>query len=380
MSGLGDRLREAVESIRDRIDASVDRWEETVDSVRKRVDAAVGAVPGNMAGVGVVLFVVTVVMLLSGIPFVIPSQTFRLLNQTSTFAVYALVLLGLNMQFGDTGIVNFGPVLFFAAGAYGTALVTAVNPTYGMGLGMPWVTGVLAGVVVAMLVGGVIGLSTLRLRGDYLAMTTLAAAEIFRAVVRSYSGYFGGNKGISSLPNPVGAIAPNSDMRFLGLTLVFLSVLMIVYEGFRRLSGSPYGRVLRSILSDEDATRSVGKNTFVYKTQAFVYGAAIAGVGGSLWVLFQGSASPAMVSIDITILLWLGMMLGGPGNYRGVLGGLAFILLFRLIFSQTKGIIPVSAVRFNALRPILFGLLFVLIIRYRPAGIWGESERLEVFK
>ncbi|MFB6205783.1 MAG: branched-chain amino acid ABC transporter permease [Haloglomus sp.] len=364
-----DSVRNALEGVHDAFDTG-----------RDRLDSVVTTVPGNTAGIGVLLFVTTLLLLASGIPLAFPPQLFRLLNQLNAFAVYGLVLVGLNMQFGDTGIVNFGPVLFFGAGAYGTAVFTAVRPTYGMGLGMPLVVGIAAGILFAMLIGGFIGLSTLRLRGDYLAMTTLAAAEIFRAVVRSYSGVFGGNKGISSLPKPVQGLAVNNNVRFLGLTLFLLSALLIAYEGFRRLSDAPYGRVLRAILSDEDAARSVGKDTFVYKMQVFVYGAAIAGLGGSLWVLFQGSASPAMVSIDITILLWLGMMLGGPGNYRGVIGGLAAILLFRLLFSQTKGMIPVSAVRFNALRPVLFGLLFVLIIRYRPAGIWGESERLEVFK
>lgn len=351
-----------------------------VEAARTRVDVAVARVPGNMAGFGVVVVAVTLGLVLSRYPLVFPGQGFRLLNQVTAFAVYALVLLGLNMQFGDTGVVNFGPVLFFGVGAYSMAIVTAAQPIYGVGIGLPWFVGLVAAMVVALLVGGFIGLSTLRLRGDYLAMTTLAAAEIFRAVVRSYSEYFGGNKGISSLPKPVGALAVNDHVRFLALAVLFLAVVMIAYEGFRRLSAAPYGRVLRAILSDEDAARSVGKDTFTYKMQVFVYGAAIAGLGGGLWAVFQGNASPAMASIDITILLWLGMMLGGPGNYRGVLGGLGAILVFRLLFSQTKGLIPVSAVRFNALQPLLFGLLFVLIIRYRPAGLWGESERLEVFK
>jgi branched-chain amino acid transport system permease protein len=351
-----------------------------VESARNRVDEAVASVPGNMAGIGVGLFVATALLLVSGIAVPFPGQVFRLLNQGITFTVFAMVLVGLNMQFGDTGIANFGPVMFLAIGAYTTAIISAVEPIYGTGLGQPWLLAVLAGCVVSMVVGGFIGLTTLRLRGDYLAMVTLASAEIFRAIVRSYSGFFGGNKGISSLPNPVDPIAVSNNVRFLGLALLFLSVLLVVYEAFRRLSAAPYGRVLRGILADEDAVRSVGKNTFVYKMQVFVYGAAVAGLGGSLWVLFQGNASPSMVSIDITVTLWLGMMLGGPGNYRGVVGGLAAIMLFRLLFSQTKGLIGVSAVRFNALQPILFGIAFILIIRYRPAGIWGESERLEVFK
>jgi branched-chain amino acid transport system permease protein len=345
-----------------------------------RIDEVVASVPGRMAGIGLLLFVATILLLVSSIPLTFPPQLFRGLNQTITFTVFAMVLVGLNMQFGDTGIANFGPVMFLAVGAYTTAIVSAIEPIYGTGFGQPWVIAVLAGALVAGLVGGFIGLATLRLRGDYLAMVTLASAEIFRAIVRSYSEIFGGNKGISSLPNPVGPIAVNNNVRFLGLALLFGSVLLVVYEGFRRLSDAPYGRVLRGILADEDALRSLGKNTFRYKMGVFVYGAAIAGLGGGLWALFQGSVSPSMASIDITVTLWLAMMLGGPGNYRAVVGGLAGIMLFRLTFSQLKAVIPVTAVRFNALQPILFGILFVLVIRFRPAGLFGEAERLEVFK
>lgn len=342
--------------------------------------AILASVPGNVAGIGVVLFVVTLALLLSGIPLTFPPWMFLVLNQAIQFVVFALVLLGLNMQFGDTGIVNFGPVLFLALGAYSMAIVTATDPAFGTGFGMHWLVGLVVGIVVAVLVGGIIGLSSLRLRDDYLAITTLAAAEIFHSVLRSFPSFFGGSKGISSLPNLVKPIAANSNTRFLSLFLLFLSVLFVAYEGFRRLSHSPYGRVLRAILSDEDATRSVGKNTFRYKMQAFIYGAAVAGLGGGLMALFQGNAAPGAVTIDVTVLLYLGMMLGGPGNYRGVLGGLGLIMGFQVLFRQAKGFVPVSAVKFNALRLFLLGLLFVLIIRYRPAGIWGDRERLEVFK
>ncbi|MFB6302951.1 MAG: branched-chain amino acid ABC transporter permease [Haloferacaceae archaeon] len=357
-----------------------ERSSSTDDTAHDRLNEAVVAVPGNMAGIGVALLAATMALLLSGISLRMPSQMFLVTNRLTAFAVYGLVLFGLNMQFGDTGIANFGPVLFFGVGAYTMAILTAVNPIFGTGLGLPWIVGGIGAIVAATLVGGFIGLTTLRLRGDYLAMVTLAAAEIFRAIVRSYPKYFGGEKGISNLPNPIAAMAVNDDVQFLATALLFLSTLFIGYEIFRRLSDAPYGRVLRAILGDEDATRSVGKNTFHYKMQVFIYGAVIAGLGGAMWAVFQGGASTAMTSIDITVLLWLSMMLGGLGNYRGVAGGLLFIIGFRLLFAQLKGEIPVSAVRFNALRPILFGLLFILIIRYRPAGIWGESERLEVFK
>lgn len=364
-----DRIRSGLGTIRTLLRGIVDR-----------IDEGIARVPGNVAGIGVFVIGATLAVLLSGIRFEFPPQVFLFLNQSIQFVVFGLVLIGLNMQFGDTGIVNFGPVLFLAVGAYSMAIVTATDPAFGTGFGMHWIAGLGAGIVFAVLVGGIIGLTSLRLRDDYLAITTLAAAEIFHSVVRSFPGFFGGSKGISSLPNPVGSVAVNNHVRFLSVFLLFLGGLAVAYEGFRRLSHSPYGRVLRAILSDEDATRSVGKNPFVYKMQVFVYGAAVAGLGGGLMALFQGNAAPGAVTIDVTVLLWLGMMLGGPGNYRAVLGGLGLIMGFQVVFRQAKAFVPVSASKFNALRLLLLGFLFILIIRYRPAGIWGEGERLEVFK
>lgn len=354
-----------------------------------------GRIPGDLAGVGLGVVAVTLGFLALPVGVVLPDLVFVFVDETVLFILYAMVLLGLNLQFGDTGIINFGPVLFLALGLYGTALISAETPTYAeaVGLNLFWGLGILGGLVAAVVGGLVLGLSTLRLREDYLAITTLAAAEIFHEIVRSFRAPFGGSTGVTGIPQLVvetgspGGVLPlaeNASTRDLGTVLLFVGVLLVAYEAFRRLSRSPYGRVLRAIQSDEDATRGLGKPTLLYKTQAFVYGAVVAGMAGGLMAMYFGSVSPGLITIDVTVIIWIGMMIGGAGTHRGAIVGLAIIMFFelaiRLLNAPVTQQLGVSAVRFNALRGLLVGLLLMAVIRYRPAGLFGDPERLEVFK
>ncbi len=367
---------------------------ETVAGVVDSVGRQIARLPGGNAAVGLGLIAATVVLLLLPIGFVVPGFGFVLLDQAILFVLYAMVLLGLNLQFGDTGLINFGPVLFLGLGLYGMALVSADTPSFAeaTGLNLFWGLGIFVGIVLAIVGGLVLGGSSLRLREDYLAITTLAAAEIFHEFVRVFQNPFGGSKGILGVPQLVaesggGGVLPfaeNAGTRDLATLLLLAGVLLIAYEGFRRLSESPYGRVLRSIQADEDAARGLGKATIRYKIQAFIYGAAVAGVAGGLMAMYFGSVSPGLITIDVTVIIWIGMMIGGAGNYRGAITGLAIIMFFelgvRLLNAPVTQTFGVSAARFNAVRGLLIGALLVLVIRFRPAGLFGEEQTLEVFK
>jgi branched-chain amino acid transport system permease protein len=348
-----------------------------------RLDDLVARVPGGSAGLGLALFVFTLGWLLSPIGVVFPGVLFIVVETATLFLLYAMVLLGLNLQFGDTGIINFGPVLFFALGAYGMAMLTADAPSFGLGFGLPWWLGIGVGIVAAVVVGVVLGLSSLRLREDYLAITTLAAAEIFNRVISTFQFPFGADKGIGNIPTLIDGFTANAETRALGTLLLFAALLLVVYEGFRRLSAAPYGRVLRAIQADEEGTRSLGKRTLRYKMQAFIYGAAVAGLAGALLAIWNGATSPNFLTIDVTVILWIGMMIGGPGNHRAALTGLAMIMGFELIVETLNrtatGALPIDSVEFTAIRTGLIGLFLVLVVRYRPAGIWGDEEKLEVF-
>lgn len=365
------------------------------DTLAVNREGLFAAVPGNSAGVGVALVGAALGLLLLPFGFVVPGLAFIFLEEATLFLLYAMVLLGLNLQFGDTGLINFGPVLFLGLGLYGMALISAEVPDFatGVGLGMFWGLGILVGVVAAIAGGAVLGVSSLRLREDYLAITTLAAAEILFELVRVFQTPFGGERGLVGVPQLVVEVgekgvlplAESPGTRDIATVILFAGILLVMYEGFRRLSASPYGRVLRSIQADEDATRGMGKSTFSYKIQAFIYGAIVAGIAGGLMAMFFGSASPGLISIDVTVIIWIGMMIGGAGNHRGAIAGLAIIMSLEVVVRLLNDLVTnqlalMNAIQFNALRLAVVGLLLILVIRYRPEGLFGDPEKLEVFK
>ncbi|WP_266083368.1 branched-chain amino acid ABC transporter permease [Haladaptatus caseinilyticus] len=294
------------------------------------------------------------------------------------FTIYAMLVLGLNLQYGYTGLVNFGHVVFFAVGAYSVAMLSAQDTFAGIGLGYPWPVALIVGIVVAALLGTIVGATSLRLRDDFLAIATLATAEIFHTLFVNFRHIFGGNVGILGVPQPVKDIASGTDTTLLATILLSGGITILTFAIITRLTDAPYGRVLRAIRADELVTRSVGKPTFTYKMQAFVYGAALAGLAGGLFALYNGAVAPGYFTIQVTVTVWIGMLLGGAANNRAVLGGLAVIMGLRLLSRFALDVAPVSADAFASIRLILIGVILILVIRYRPAGIWGDAKELGV--
>ncbi|WP_433633646.1 branched-chain amino acid ABC transporter permease [Halomicrococcus sp. NG-SE-24] len=308
----------------------------------------------------------------------VPGAALAYLEVTILLLLYILLVLGLNLQFGFTGLINFGHVAFFAVGAYTVAMLTAVNPYAGTGLGLPWPVGLLAGVITASVLGIIIGMSTLRLRDDFLAIATLAAAEIIHSLFVAFRGLFGAHVGILGIPQPLKEATSSSDTEVLAALFVFATIALLTYAGINRLTNAPYGRVLRAIRADELVTRALGKPAVTYKMQSFVYGAALAGFAGGLYALYNGAVSPGFFTLNVTVIIWIGMLLGGPGNNRAVIAGLAIIVGLRFLTRFVQGPIPVSSADFASLRLMVVGLVLVGIIRYKPEGIWGNAEELGV--
>jgi branched-chain amino acid transport system permease protein len=346
-------------------------------------DALAGRLPGaadtRNLWLGGGLFLVGVLLAASPVPVVVPNQSLVLFEVGVTFLLWGLLVLGLNLQYGYTGLVNFGHVAFFAVGAYATAMLTATGTFKGVALGLPWPVGVVAAVVVAGLLGGLIGVTTLRLREDFLAIATLATAEIIHRLLSSFGDVTGGSVGLTGIPQPLFALTgqnPNSSM--LATALAFGGLLLLAYGLLKRITDAPYGRVLRAIRSDDLVTKSLGKDVFSYRMQSFVLGAALAGLAGSLFALYNGAVSPGFFTLNVTVLVWVGMLVGGPGNHRGVLGGLAFILGFRLLTRFANSAMSTVVVDFASLRLVVVGALLVLVVRYRPEGLWGDADELGV--
>ncbi|UTF54013.1 branched-chain amino acid ABC transporter permease [Natronosalvus rutilus] len=336
--------------------------------------------PFDAVHAGLALLVLSVVFLVSPLFVQPPGGSFVFFEVGVLFFLYAMILVGLNLQFGHAGLVNFGPVAFFAVGGYAAAILTANDPYQAVGLGFPWPVGVVAAVLAAAALGVLIGVSTLRLRDDFLAIVTLAVAEIVHGLIIAFRDVTGGTVGLTSVPRPIaGTTDVGGGAALVSTILVFAALALFFYGVFRRLSSSPYGRVLRAIRADDQVTETLGKRVFRYKIAVFVYGAAIAGLAGALLVFYNGAAAEGFFTIDVTVIVWVGMLIGGAGNDRGVIGGLAIIMGFQLVTRFFNDAIPfITQDQFASIRLMFVGLLLMLIIRYRPEGLWGDADRLGV--
>ncbi|MFC7214511.1 branched-chain amino acid ABC transporter permease [Saliphagus sp. GCM10025334] len=336
--------------------------------------------PIDAVHVGLALLVLSIAFVLSPLFVQPPGGSFVFFEVGVLFFLYAMILVGLNLQFGHAGLVNFGPVAFFAVGGYAAAILTANDPYQAVGLGFPWPIGVVAAVLAAAALGVLIGVSTLRLRDDFLAIVTLAVAEIVHGLIVAFRDVTGGTVGLTSVPRPIAGTTDVGGGAALVSTIIVFAALAVVFYGvFRRLSASPYGRVLRAIRADDQVTETLGKRVFRYKVAVFVYGAAIAGLAGALLVFYNGAAAEGFFTIDVTVIVWVGMLIGGAGNDRGVIGGLAIIMGFQLLTRFFNDAIPfITQDQFASIRLMFVGLLLMLIIRYRPEGLWGDADRLGV--
>ena len=337
-----------------------------------------GNLPIDATHIGLVSLTLSILFLFSPLFVNPPSETFVFLEVGVLFLLYTLVLIGLNLQFGHTGLVNFGPVAFFAVGGYVAALLTAVDPYRAVGLGVPWPVGLVAGILCASALGALLGFSTLKLRDDFLAIVTLAVAEIVHGLIITFGDITGGSVGLQNVPQPIANLTSGGGDLF-ATVVVLGSLCLLAYGVFNRLSGSPYGRVLRAIRADELVTETLGKRVFRYKLAVFVAGAAIAGLAGALLVFYNGAASAGFFTIDVTVIVWIGMLVGGAGSDRGVIGGLALVMGFQLLTRFLNDLIPfITQDQFASLRLVFVGILLMIIIKYRPEGIWGDAEELGV--
>ena len=327
---------------------------------------------------GAVCILLAVVFAVTPVAATIPGALYVFFEVGILFVVYGMLVLGLDLQYGHAGLVNFGHVVFFAVGAYAVAMLSAVGSFAGVSLGYPWPLALVVGVLLAALLGAVVDTTSLRLRDDFLAIVTLATAEIFHTLFVNFQGVFGGETGILGVPQPVRHLAGDGDTALVVTLLLFAGLTAVSLSAVTRLTEAPYGRVLRAIRADELVTRSVGKSTFTYKMQAFVYGAALAGFAGGLFALYNGAVAPGFFTIQVTVTVWIGMLLGGASNHRAVLAGLAVIMGLRLLSRFALEIAPVSSSAFASIRLIVVGLVLVAVIRYRPAGIWGDAKELGV--
>jgi len=283
------------------------------------------------------------------------------------FGIYALLTISLDLHYGFTGLINFGHVGFFSIGAYASAILTLH--------GLPYVVGFAAAAALAALSAWPLGLLALRLREDYLAIVTLAFAEIVRIVITAEEWLTGGVQGLSGIPRPFAGlgIGGAAEIAYLGLVAAVLLAAVLLIN---RLVRSPFGRLIQAIRDDEVAVTALGKNPAGAKVRVFAIGAAIAGVAGALYAHYMNYLVPDQFVPLVTFYVWMAMILGGTGRIGGALLGTAVLISILEGSRVLRDIFPgVLQVEMASLRLALVGLLIVLFVLYRPDGLLGGKTK-----
>lgn len=336
------------------------------------------------SGLGLTLIAVALIAL----PFVaaMGGQAWvRILN----FAIlYAFLALGLNIVVGFAGLLDLGYIAFYAVGAYVWALLASPH----FGLHLPFWVILPLGALCAGVAGALLGAPTLKLRGDYLAIVTLGFGEIVRIFMNNLNApvnITNGAQGITMI-DPV-AIA---DFKFSTTTTLFgigisgpqkyyyllvLLALGVILVNFR-LQHSRIGRAWQAIREDEIAAKAIGINTRNVKLMAFAMGASFGGVAGGIFAAMQGFVSPESFSLIESVMILAMVVLGGMGHIPGVI--LGAVLLTVLPEALRYAVVPVQKALFGevladpeSLRMLIFGLALILVMRFKPAGLWPSPER-----
>lgn len=273
--------------------------------------------------------------------------------------IYIILTLSLNLIVGYTGLPALGHAAFFAVGAYISALL-ALN--FGIS---PWI-GLIVGASFAALTGVVIGASSLRLKGDYFALVTIAFAFIVYYTVKNWVSVTRGPMGLPGIPG-FSIFGLSLDSTFSYFILVFVFVLITIFI-VRRIVDSPFGRVLKSIREDEIAAEALGKDTTKHKLLAFVIGAFFAGIAGSLYAHYITFIDPSSFTIMESILILLMVIFGGMGSIKGSILG-AIILV---VFPELLRFLGMPSAIAAPTRQMIYGLVLIILMIKRPQGLMGR--------
>jgi len=289
---------------------------------------------------------------------------------------YAIFTLGLQLNVGFTGIINFGQAGFMAIGAYAMGILV-VEAGWSMWLALP------AAIAIAMLAGVLIGLPSLRLRADYFAIATIALAEIIRYTAQNARGLTGGNQGLLGFDDQwldvsdtiLGWLPEAWQGQFLLPLLIVVWLTALVLTGLLiALQRSPWGRVLRAIREDQDAARALGKNVFAYKLQSIALAAALGAIAGWFLALNLSFLHPTSFEPQFTFIGFTILVLGGLGSYVGVM--VASLLLWALLEATRFIDLPLAAEKVAALRFVIVGVALILLVAFRPQGLLGKRQEM----
>ena len=305
-------------------------------------------------------------------------------------AIYGIFTLGLQLNVGYTGVVNFGQAGFQAVGAY-ASVILVVDVGVNFYLALP------LAILITMLVSLLIGVSSLRLRADYFAIATIAFAEIIRYVAQNARELTGGNQGTISLElennrffvdawyidGPDTWITENllapigldgQDYAGMALLVVVWVVFLALTFGLRGLIRTPWGRVLRAVREDEDAARALGKNAFSYKLQSLAIAAGLGALSGWFLAIQLESVSQESFQPLFTFIGYAILVLGGLASFPGVIVG--SLIMWTLLEGMRFADLPLTEDKIAALRFIFVGVILILLMAFRPQGVFGKKEEM----
>lgn len=286
----------------------------------------------------------------------------------ATFTGFFLILaLALNLQWGMTGMVNFGVAGFYAIGAYTSGLL-AQKAGWPVGIAMP--TAALAG----LLAGALVGLLSMRLREDFLAIVTLGFGEVVRLIALNEDQLTEGPRGLKIDPRPFAGVFDRETYPLFYLALV-AAVAAFAFFVVERIRRAPLGRTLRAIREDDIVAEVLGKNVLAHRITAFAIGAAFMGAAGALYAHYIQNISPAVFMPMVAIFVWMSVIVGGPGNNWGLL------IVAAVVMSILEGtrfmsdfVTFLDAEKLSAVRIIVIGALLIIILRVRPRGLLPEPR------
>ncbi|MDB5761604.1 MAG: transporter permease [Herminiimonas sp.] len=281
-------------------------------------------------------------------------------------SIYVLLALALDLQYGFTGLINFGVVGFFGVGAYTTSLLT-------LKAGWPAWLSFPAAMVIAGALSWPIGRIALKLRDDYLAIVTLGFSEIIRLIIVKEEWLTNGVQGVSGVPRLWPTWTGKASELFLLGALIAANVITALV--MRRITQSPYGRTIQAIRDDEVAVTALGKSPSRFKTQVLVIGGAIAGLAGAFYAHYITYVVPDQFMPLVTFYVWIAIIMGGVARLLGSISG-AILLVVLLEGSRfLRGVIPgVSDVAMASVQLGVVGLLLILFMRWRPQGLFGQRS------
>ncbi len=290
-------------------------------------------------------------------------------------AILSIATLGLNLQWGVSGQFNAGVVGFLAVGGYSLAILTMpASRDLLVRLNAPFALGIAGALVISGVVALLVGMATLRLRSDYLAIATFGIASSIQVLANNLEPLTGGSRGLVGIPRPFESLGAKGFAW--GYLAIVLCTLALVYIALQALLRSPWGRVQRALREDEAVCAALGKNVVRFRLTAFVMGAMLMGLSGALYAGFVGTTSPGEFMPILTFQIWAMLIVGGSGSNAGAIAG-SFVIwgLWTLSGAAIVSALPPQwQAQGGALQSILVGLVLVATLLFRPQGLFGPRR------